>query len=242
MSVDKVLELLADLAGKRIEEIAFYDDVFTLQRERILQLCSEMKSRFEFLWTCETRVHLVDSEMLQAMKAAGCYSISYGIESGSQDIVTRLNKGITLDQIKQAVRLTHEAGIQAIGYFMVGSPGETQDTIEQTVEFAIDLKLDYAQFGITCPLPGSELYNEYLQLGHTTPDWEDFKYVGNGNKPIFTSTELSRQDIEDYARFANKCFYLRPEYVAGRLWRAVRNKEERKMLVRGLGMFIKEMK
>lgn len=241
MSVDKVIELLADLEQRGVEEIAFYDDVFTLSKERTLQICNEIINRgFKFLWTCETRVHLVDVEMLRTMKAAGCYSISYGIESGSQEIVTRLNKGITLDQIKQAVKLTHEAGIQAIGYFMIGSPGETTETIEQTIDFAIDLKLDYAQFGVTSPLPGSELYNEYILQGHPTPDWENFKYVGNGNKPVFSSPELSRQDIEDYARFANKCFYLRPEYIASKLWRVIKYSDERNMLIRGLKMYIKD--
>ena len=106
-----------------------------------------------------TRVNLVDEYILKVMKRNGCYSVAYGLESGDTDILKSISKNTTLEQARQAVRYSKEAGLKVIGYFMFGAPGETLETINKTVEFAIALKLDHAQFSIATALPGSELYN-----------------------------------------------------------------------------------
>src|SRR3972149_5629868 len=109
-----------------IKEFAFYDDVFTLDKKRVHNICDEIIKRgLKLHWTCETRVNLVDKELLRHIKQAGCYSVSYGIESGSPEILKTLDKGITLEQATEAIRWTREAGLQTIGYFMVGPPGES---------------------------------------------------------------------------------------------------------------------
>ncbi len=205
-----------------IGELAFYDDVFTLDGKRAHAIAENMLQRgFKIPWTCETRVNLVDKELLQHMKQAGCYAIAYGIESASPEILKTISKNITLEQVEAAVRLTREAGIQAIGYFMLGSPGETPETVRQTIDFAKKLKLDFAQFAITTPFPGTELYDIYLKNGHKDISWEDLSYarLEGGVTPVFDSKELSKADIQHWIKRAYREFYLRPDYIGQRISR-----------------------
>ena len=120
-----------------IREIAFYDDVFTMNKKRTLEIADGiLRKGLNIQWTCETRVNLVDKELLRHIKQAGCYAIAYGIESASPEILKSLHKDITLEQVEEAVRITREAGLQTVGYFMIGSPGENPDTINKTIQFA----------------------------------------------------------------------------------------------------------
>ncbi|UCD09330.1 MAG: radical SAM protein [Dehalococcoidales bacterium] len=204
-----------------VREIAFYDDSFTLDMDRAYQIAEEIISRkLDIIWSCETRVNLVDERLLKKMKQSGCYSISYGLESGSQKILDVIDKGTTLEQAVTAVRYTREAGIHAIGYFMIGSPGETPDTIRETIQFAKTLKVDFAQFSITTPFPGTRLYDLYLE-GGGNPDipWEDYVYAASseGSAPVFESDSLNREDIIWWESHAYREFYLRPSYIWQRL-------------------------
>jgi len=206
-----------------IKEFAFYDDVFTLDKKRAYTIADEiMKRELKIDWTCETRVNLVDKELLNHIKQAGCYSIAYGIESGSQEIINTLNKDITVEQVEDAVRLSREVGIQTIGYFMIGNPGESPETIKQTIQFAKKLKLDFVQFSVTIPFPGTKLYELYMdgKKNNNIP-WESFTYAKFNTKitPIFESSQLSRDDIQYWMRRAYREFYLRPAY----LWQRIRH-------------------
>ena len=140
-----------------VGEIKIYDDVFTMDKSRAIELSQRIAG--SVAWSCMTRVNLVDRNVLKNMKLGGCYSIAYGLESGDAGILKSISKNTTLEQGEAAVRYAHEAGIRVIGYFMLGALGETLETINKTIEYAIALKLDHAQFSITAALPGSELYN-----------------------------------------------------------------------------------
>ncbi|MBU4223044.1 MAG: B12-binding domain-containing radical SAM protein [Euryarchaeota archaeon] len=162
----------------KIKEIVFYDDSFTLNKNRIFQLCEEIhKRKIDIIWSCETRVDLVNEELLKAMKKAGCYMIAYGIEAGNQMILNNLRKKITTEQIRSAIDLTHKAGIQSVGYFMLGSPWETPATIRETVDFTKSLKLDFAQFSVMIPFPGTDIFELYMKSGHVTSNWDDYIYA-----------------------------------------------------------------
>ena len=204
-----------------IREFAFYDDVFTLNKKTAYAIADEIIKRgLKIHWTCETRVNLVDKELLRHIKQSGCYAIAYGIESASQEILDALNKDITLEQVEEAVCLTREVGLQAIGYFMIGSPGENPETIVKTIQLAKKLKLDFAQFSITTPFPGTKLYQLYLDGKRGGISWENFIYEGTSNRttPVFESNELSQADLRYWVRRAYKEFYLRPSY----LWQRIR--------------------
>lgn len=199
-----------------IKEIAFYDDVLTLKQKRVMQLVKEFEGRnLDIPWTCEARVNLVTEELLSAMKKAGCYMIAYGIESGNQMILNNLRKNITIEQIRSAIAATHKAGIQSVGYFMFGSPGETPETIRQTIDFARRLEPDFAQFSVTMPFPGTDLYELYLNSGNKNTKWDDFIYASlkSSSAPVFETESLSKEDLREWNAKAYKEFYFRLSYI-----------------------------
>lgn len=221
-----------------VREITFYDDVFTMDKNRAYEIAEEILERhIKILWTCETRVDLVEKELLEIMKRAGCYSIAYGIESGTQEILDSMCKGVTVEQAEEAVRMTNKVGIETVGYFMIGSPDETPENVLQTIKCAKRLKLDYAQFSITTPFPGTMLYNRYMGGRTEHPPWESFVYAGLGYKtsPVFESKHMGRGDIEMWVSRAYKGFYLRPSYVWQRL-SGIRSIGDVKVLLKGLNM------
>lgn len=227
-----------------VKEIAFYDDVFTLQKERAYDIADEMiKRNLKLYWTCETRVNLVDKELLQHMKQAGCYAIAYGVESASPEILDTISKGITPQQVEEAVAITREVGMQTIGYFMLGSPGETPQTIRRTIDFARKLKLDFAQFSLATPFPCTELYQLYQQQQRKTVSWEHFVYgdIGSKENPLFESDQLSRIDLQRWARKAYREFYLRPAYIWQRLAR-INSPGDLMVNLKGLAMLLESIK
>jgi radical SAM superfamily enzyme YgiQ (UPF0313 family) len=240
----RVVDELAYLKDRfGVKEVAFYDDSFTLDKKRVHAISEKiLSSGLKIIWTCETRVNLVDKELLRYMKQAGCYAVAYGIESASPEIIRTLHKDTTLEQVEEAVRHSREAGLQVIGYFMLGSPGETPDTIRQTIDFAKRLKVDFAQFSVTTPFPGTELYDIYMQNRKESISWDNFVYAGTDNPttPVFESDKLSRDDLKTWLRRAYREFYLRPAYFWQRL-RQCTSWNEIKMNVKGLGMLMKSV-
>ena len=199
-------DLMAKLDLDGYKDVTFYDDEFTWDKQRVYAICDRLrKAHLSLTWTCESRVDLVNPELLSEMKSAGCRLIYYGIESGNQDILNRLDKRITLERVKEAVKETQDVGIEAAGYFMLGCPGETKETMQQTIDFAQSLQLDHAQFSACTPLPGSLLYEEYIKT-HDRPKWSDFRYRSNGTKVLFTSDRLSASDIEQAVERGNTMF------------------------------------
>ncbi|MDP3947388.1 MAG: radical SAM protein [bacterium] len=227
-----------------VKEIAFYDDVFTLDRKRAYAIADNIiKKGLKIGWTCETRVNLVDKELLLHMKQAGCYAIAYGIESASPEILETLDKGITLEQVEAAVRLTQQVGLQTIGYFMLGSPGESLETISQTIRFAKKLKLDFAQFAITTPYPGTKLYDLYLEGRRDDVPWENFVYEGAGRSvtPVFETDGLSRAELQHWMKRAYRTFYLRPSYLWQRI-RQINSPGDLRVNLKGLAMLWQSLK
>jgi radical SAM superfamily enzyme YgiQ (UPF0313 family) len=228
-----------------IRELAFYDDVFTMDKKRAAAIAEGIITRrLKLQWTCETRVNLVDPELLRLLKKAGCYAIAYGIESASPEILATIDKNISPEQVVKAISMTRQTGIQTVGYFMIGSPGETPATIQQTISFAKRLKLDFAQFAITTPFPGTELYRRYLKdHDNETAVWEDFIYAGAGGRlaPVFESAGLRRADLIDWMKKAYRRFYLRPSYVWQRLT-AVRSPGDLIVDLKGFNMLISSLR
>ncbi|MBI4283205.1 MAG: cobalamin B12-binding domain-containing protein [Chloroflexi bacterium] len=227
-----------------VKEIAFYDDVFTLDKKRAYAIAdSIIKKGLKICWTCETRVNLVDKELLRHMKQAGCYAIAYGIESASPEILATLDKGITLGQVEEAVSLTQQVGLQTIGYFMLGSPGESPETITRTIQFSKKLKLDFAQFAITTPCPSPRLYELYQQDKKGDVPWENFVYEGAGRSvtPVFETDGLNRAELQHWMKRAYREFYLRPSYLWQRL-RQIHSPGDLRVNLKGLAMLWQSLK
>jgi radical SAM superfamily enzyme YgiQ (UPF0313 family) len=172
------------------------------------------------------------------MKSAGCYKISYGVESGSQKILDILRKDTTLPQIENAFRISQKIGLKTVAYFMLGSAAETAHTIKQTIEFAIKIDPDFAQFSITTPYPGSDLYNLCENKKGLCNNWQSFKYMRYDKKdssPV-VCMGMEREELEKWLSKAYKNFYLRPAYILKRLT-SIRSLDDITVNLSGLKMF-----
>ncbi len=159
--------------------IRIVDDMFTLDRKRVLEICEEILNRcLNIGWelTNGTRVDKVDKELLEKMHEAGCYRIYYGIESGSEKVLRMLRKGIKLDQVRRVVKWTKEIGIEVGGFFMIGGPGETVETLKETERFIDELNLDYVHLSIATPYPRTDFWDWVLKNGRfVTNDYSKFE-------------------------------------------------------------------
>jgi anaerobic magnesium-protoporphyrin IX monomethyl ester cyclase len=147
-----------------IRNFYFIDDLFTIDPQRLNALAEQLiAERLDIRWQCLGRVDRVDVEILRKMYAAGCRRIHYGIESGNQELLDRIGKRINVEQVWQAVRWTQQADIDVKGYFMLGLPGDTAQSMQQTIDLAVDLSLDEAMFSLTTPFPGTRLWDELMK-------------------------------------------------------------------------------
>ena len=161
-----IMEELWRLKKLGIHHIHMYADLFTVNRDQVVGLCKLMiEEKIKITWTCNSRVDYVDDEMLALMGKAGCSWISWGIESGNEQILRHARKGISLDKAERALTWAKEAGIKNWGYFIIGLSGETEETIRQTIGFAKRLPLDIALFHVAAPYPGTPFFFEVVQNG-----------------------------------------------------------------------------
>jgi radical SAM superfamily enzyme YgiQ (UPF0313 family) len=174
-SPEKILEEMWVLKKLGVKHIHMYADLFTVSREQVIAMCRLMiEQKIGLTWTSNSRVDYVDDEMLQLMGQAGCKLISWGIESGSEQILKHARKGAYPDKAEKALRWAKAAGIMNWGYFIIGLPTETEATIRQTIDFAKKLPLDIALFHVAAPYPGTPFFFEVVQNGWFRPGtrWE----------------------------------------------------------------------
>jgi radical SAM superfamily enzyme YgiQ (UPF0313 family) len=186
-----------------VREIMFYDDVFTLKRKRVFEICELIRQRgLKIRWEAPTRVDLVPKELLAAMAAAGCVRLRFGIEHGDPTILDRMDKVSDIATIETAVRNAVAAGINAFGYFIVGYLDESREQFERTVRLACRLPLDYASFYTATPLPGTTLHTEAVAAGAIAPDYWSRFVAGRFTERIgFLVPDAERRSREAYRRF-----------------------------------------
>lgn len=160
-SIDNVIKEIKELQSKyKIDSLLLLDETFTIHKNRVIEFCEKMISeKIDLPWSCYARVNLVDKELLENMKNAGCYRVGYGIESGSQKILNKMNKCVTVEQAIKAIKLTRDVGLICGTTFMFGYPGENLDTIKESVDFCKKLMIR-PSFFFTTPYPGTRLYSE----------------------------------------------------------------------------------
>jgi radical SAM superfamily enzyme YgiQ (UPF0313 family) len=215
-SAKNVVDEMEECAKMGIKEIFIYDDTFGADRQRVLDICSEIKKRnINIAWDIRTRVNTVDEEILRALKEAGCQRIHYGVEAGTQKILNALRKGITLEQAENAFKLTKKMGIQTLAYFMIGSPTETKEDILATIKFMKKINPDYAHIAITTPFPSTDLYRMILEEKIITHDvWKKFAEDPNPEFiPFILEKNLSRKELFSLIKKAYYAFYFRPSYI-----------------------------
>ena len=210
----KELEILIDKF--KIEEFAIIDDNFTADAKRAAMTCDLMIAKnISIPWTLPAgiRVTSVTKELMDKLRSAGCYRVAFGIESGNQEILNSVKKGISLEQVRKAVKVTKGSGIEVIGYFMIGNLEETEETINQTITFAVELDPDYAQFTKAIPYPGTAMYTQLKNEKRLKSDtWDTYDYFLK-KQQLFNHKNLSDDVIDAKITQAYKAFYYRPKYI-----------------------------
>ncbi len=218
-SPQNVLEEMEQIVKELgIRSVIIYDDLFTLQKQRVIEICQGILERgLRIEWKCEGRVDRVDEEMLAWLKKAGCSLIAYGVESGNQVGIDYLQKGITLSQIRRAFALSRQAGIRPMAYFILGIPVETYAQGLETIRFARELNPDYAQFSILSPFKGTKLYEEAKAKGWYQEVEANNPFDKDQKRPVLISEHWSEERLRKILRQAHRSFYFRPSYVLRKL-------------------------
>lgn len=214
-SPENVLEELEQLVKNYgVKEIMFYDDTFTIDKDRIYKLCDLMiTSKLNITWGCLSRVDRIDKDLLFKMRQAGCHIMCYGVESGSEEMLKAIRKNINLKQVKEAILATRQVGIDCSASFVFGVPGETADTMKKTIDFALEIDPLFAQFYRVVPYPGTDLFKMYLDSHDISSiDWEEFLEIGNADKLMKLDT-ISEEEFNRLLKLSYLRFYLRPKKI-----------------------------
>lgn len=209
-SPQNIFAEIQHLAELGIHNVHMYADLFTVSREQVVELCRLIiDSGLQVRWTCNSRVDYVDEEMLRLMGQAGCWYISWGIESANEEILKRARKGYRKEQAFKALKWSKAAGINNWGYFIIGLPGETEETIQETIAYAKELPLDIALFHIAAPYPGTPFFYEVVENNWFRPGtkWEE---VDMDQSTVLDYAGLSAERLEYWQRRATREWSLRP--------------------------------
>lgn len=198
--------------------IMFQADLFTFNKKWVTELCEGIiGANLKVRWTCNSRVDTVNEDLLKLMKTAGCWLIAWGLESGSQEVLDHANKGITLQKTRESIHQAHRAGIKNWGYFIIGLPGETRGTIQQTIDLSKELPLTLTLFHVAAPYMGTPFYKEAHEKGWLLSDnWDAFDMNDQYN---VSYPDLPAREIEKGLKRAFREWYARPSVI----WNLMKN-------------------
>lgn len=222
-SAERVLAMIEHLVRNyEIREIQFFDDNFALFPKRLEEICQGLIAKnWGLSWSCQARCDMLNPKILRLMKRAGCWQIGLGIESGSDKILKILQKGETKEKIKKAVEATTKAGIEVKGFFILGNPGETKETLEETKNFILSLPLTYVHTTYFTPYPGSEAYTIADKFGKFKFK-NDWSKLGRGTiEAVFVPYGLTKKYLEKKAAEIFKRFYFRPKIIYYHIKKAI---------------------
>lgn len=208
------------IAEYKIKSISFEDENFVIYRKRLIEFCNRIiDEKIDITWDCASNVNAVNPQILSTMKKAGCWQINYGIESGSQRILDFIKKSTKLEEIERALKMTKDAGIITKGYFIIGHPTETRESIQETIDFIKKIPLDVFQMSFMIPLPGTELYGVATQYGEFKNDWDNM----NIWTPLFIPAGFTKEILERESKRAYREFYFRWKPIFTYLRRTLRS-------------------
>ena len=235
-SAEYLINLMKDIYEKYgVTDFLFYDDLFVGSRPRLKEMCDWIiREKLPFTWSCCARADFLHPDMMSLMKEAGCWLVEVGIESGSQRIIDSMRKNVSKERIAECVNSISEAGMISKGNFIFGSPGETHDSLEESIDFACSLKLNYAQHTFMQPLPGSELFETASKYGEFDQSWDRF----NTFSINFVPKGFTRDDLIYYSKYFWRRFYLRPRIIWQEI-KKLKGMEDFKRLWLALKAFVK---
>jgi anaerobic magnesium-protoporphyrin IX monomethyl ester cyclase len=199
-----------------VRGIGIMDDTFTINRQRVLDICRMLQAKqLDLIWFCFSSVNTIDQEMLTAMAQAGCVKISYGVESGNREIQKKIRKNLDFEKVANVFNWTRAAKIESLAFFMIGNPGETRQSIQESKQLAKRINPDFINVAILCPLPGSEIYEEFK---HQLPtDWSRFQITPFHALPVLQLGELTSDEMRREMKRFYRDFFLRPAYIWSRI-------------------------
>jgi radical SAM superfamily enzyme YgiQ (UPF0313 family) len=227
-SPENVVQEIEQNVRLGITDFDIIDDTFTIDRKRVLAIADLIiEKKLDITMDLRARVDTVDQEILDRLAQAGCNRVRFGVESGNPGVLENLQKGITLDQVREAYRMAKKAGIVTFAYFMLGSPGETEAEVKESIALAKELNPDFAQFLITTPFPATELYEQGRENGILKGDfWREFSANPTGDfTPQWWTENFTPEELERWQRKAHLSYYYRPAYVWSQM-RQVRSLKE----------------
>ncbi|WP_172822777.1 B12-binding domain-containing radical SAM protein [Paramagnetospirillum marisnigri] len=212
--VVKQIRHLHDTYG--IRQVQFYDDTFTVMKKHCLDFCEALAAeRMDVSWTAYIRGDCFSDDIAAAMKKAGCHQVLVGVETGNPEIAKKIGKPIDRERYKETVAIARRHGLEIRATFIIGHLGETWQTMKDTLDFAIELDVDLFQLNIATPYPGTQLYNEAVELGWlTSKDWYEYGQC----QVLIRQPQLSPEEILKFERYAFRRFYMRPKTI----WRMMK--------------------
>lgn len=225
-----------------VKEIGIEDDTFTVDARRVQSICGLlMEQKRRIPWYANTRPDL-DYETMRTMKEAGCRLLIAGFESGSQEILDNIHKGIRIEQMTQFKKDADRAGLLVHGCFMIGNPEETRETIYQTIDLAERLNCDTAQFLPLMAYPGTEIYNWARKAGYIKhEDFSKWATAEGLHNTVIDTDKLSHDEVVRFADYARRRFYLRPSYIFNKALRCLADPRELAKTVKSFRIFYKHL-
>jgi radical SAM superfamily enzyme YgiQ (UPF0313 family) len=230
----------------KIKSVLFNDDTLNVNKKHIIEVCDLIiKEKVNLPWAAYSRVDSVDAEIAEKMKKAGCFLVKVGFESGNDELLKNMKKGprATTEQGRKCAEIFKKAGIQVHGTFVFGMPGETKKTIQQTINYAKDLDIDFVQFSIAQPYPGTEFYETLKKKGLLKfSDWSEFLDEEGCITPIFEYPELKSEEMEKFLKQAYRQYYFRLGYILKAIRQRLTNRELAKTSLRSAWNLLKYIK
>jgi len=240
MSAKRVMAEIREIVKLRYKEIFFRDEIFTAFKSRVMEICDTIiKEKLDITWICSARITSVDKEMMEKMKQAGCHMIRFGVETGAQELLNNVKKGQTIKQIEDVFNWAHEVKMDTHAHMMIGMPGETRETIKETIKFVKKIDPTIVTFGICTPYPGTQLFAElkthHPELGDGTEIDLSKLHTHSFYNEYFTS--LTSEELQKYIRKVYREFYMRPSYIFRWLKRIKSLDEFKRILLAGANVF-----
>lgn len=203
-----------------IRHVFFYDDLFTFDRPRVEELCRLLeKSRLPVTYNCIARLEHVDPELVALLKRSGCWQVNFGIESGDPQVLKKHRKFLELDEVSRKLRMVKESGMRVKGLFMIGLPGEGEEAIRRTIDYALRLPLDEINVTKFTPFPGAPIYRNIREEGEFNEDWPAMNCMNF----VFVPRGMTRERLEELYNELIRSFYRRPRIhwgYAQMLWKS----------------------
>ncbi|HHT9118716.1 MAG TPA: B12-binding domain-containing radical SAM protein, partial [Candidatus Hypogeohydataceae bacterium YC38] len=239
-STEAVLREMEEVASLGYKEVFFRDEIFTASKRRVMEICQGIKERkIDITWICSARIGSIDLNMMKAMKEAGCHMIRLGVESGVQELLDNVHKGITVEQTRRTLKWAHEVGLDVHAHLMIGLPGENKSTLEETMRFVKEIDPTIVTFGIMTPYPGTPLFEELRRAHPQMGDGTSVDLKGLHTTSFYNEyfTQLTPKELSLYIRKVYKNFYMRPGYVLKWLSRIKSMDEFKRVVLAGTQVF-----